>query len=131
MVTQETTVTGLLNLIAELRAREKEQAIASEKTKSDIDAVQRALELLSDKYDLPAPEVEKKIPALLQTMTYHEGLIALAQANYGRIKVTEAKRTFLQEGIIPNPKTAYQQITSRLVRSDRFRRVAPGEYELI
>jgi hypothetical protein len=132
MVTQDSTQTGLLNLIAELRAREKEQETALDETRRNIDAVQRALTLLRERYGLPGEEANRKLPLeSLKGKTHLQALIAIAKSSNGRVKVIEAKRTLLEAGILTKPKIAYQQITSTLIRSDRFERAAPGEYRLV
>lgn len=132
MVTQDSTVTGLLNLIAELRAREIEQEQALEQTRQDIQAVQRALALLRARNGLPAEETTARIHAdSLRGKTYLEAIMAIAKANNGIVKVTEAKRFLLEAGVAMKPKTAYQIITGTIIRSERFERIAPGQYKLV
>lgn len=132
MVTQETSLTGLLNLIADLRAREKEQETVLQETRRDIDAVQRALALLRERNGLPADQpVPSFSPASFQGKTQVEALVTIAEHSQGYIKVTEAKRILLEAGVLPRAKTAYQQVTSALIRSPRFEKAGPGEYRLV
>lgn len=132
MVTQDSTLTGVLNLIADLRAREKELKAELEDVQLNIEAVQRTSALLHKDHGLPAegPDLESAYEEL-RLMSYHQALVALAENRGGRIRVTGAKRILLEAGLMPSSKTAYQQLTARLVRSRRFVRVAPGEYELL
>ncbi len=131
VASQDTTQTGLLTLIAELRGKERELEVALEETRGNIDR-QRALELLRGRYGLSAAETEHKIDIeTLRGKTLSQALIAIAQDNSGLVKVNEAKRVLLEAGIGGKPKTAYQRITSALVRSQRFVRNAPGEYRLV
>lgn len=132
VVSQDSTQTGLLNLIAELRAREKEQERVLEETKGNIQVVQKALELLRERYGIPEEQPERKTDlASLRGMTLLKALITVAEANHDRVKVNETKRMFLEAGVMGNPKTAYQRITSTLIRSNRFEWAAPGEYRLL
>jgi len=129
MVTQESTLTGLLNLISELRAREKTQEEELRETKINIEAVQRALDLLRQKHGLPAAEASRE--------EYHglnlpQALLKFARTHGGVIKVTDAKREFLAAGVMGGQaKTAYQRITSALIRSGHFEHSGPGEYRLL
>ncbi len=132
MVTQETSLSGLLNLIADLRAREKEQEIALDETRQNIDAVQRALALLRERNGLPADEpIPRFSPVSFQGKTQVQALVTIAEHSQGYIKVTEAKRILLEAGVLPRAKTAYQQVTSTLIRSRRFEKAGPGEYRLV
>lgn len=133
MVTsQDSTQTGLLNLIAELRGREKEQEYALEEIRLNIQAVQTALELLRERYGIPGEQPEPKTDLeSLRGMTLLDALTNVARDNRGRVKVNEVKRAFVEGGIIGNPKTAYQRITSALIRSNKFEWSARGEYKLV
>lgn len=132
MATQESMVTRVLHLVSDLRAREKELKAALEEVQLNIEAVQRTSALLREEDGLSAePSDRESVNEELRNMSYHEALVMLAGSNNGRIKVKDAKRILLEAGAIANPKTAYQQLTARLVRSNHFVRVAPGEYELL
>src|SRR3972149_2330461 len=133
MVTsQDSTQTGLLNLIAELRGREKEQERALEETKLNIQAVQKALELLREKYGIPDEQRERKSELEnLRGLTLLKALVPVAEANHNMVRVNETKRMFLEAGVMGNPKTAYQRITSALIRSNRFEWASPGVYALV
>ena len=132
MVTQETSLAGLLDLIVDLRAREKEQEMGLQKTRRDIDAVQRALTLLRERNGLP---IEEPVPRFsresFEGKTQVEALVTIAEHSQGYIKVTEAKRILLEAGVLPRAKSAYQQVTSTLIRSRRFEKASPGQYRLI
>ena len=132
MVTQESTLTGLLNLIADLRAKEKELDAELEEVRRNIEAVQRASVLLRAKYGLPAESPkDESVYEALRGKTLIAALIDLAGSNNGVVKVTEAKRLLLEAGLLGNPRTAYQGITATLLRSNRFERVMPGAYRLV
>jgi hypothetical protein len=132
ITSQESTLTGLLNLIAELRGREKQQEASLDETRHNIEAVQTALQLLRDRYGILATQPERKAEIeALRGQKMLPALIEIAKSNYHVVKVTEAKRMLLEAGTIGNPKTAYQRITSALVRSDRFEHIRPGEYRLV
>ena len=131
MVTSQDS-TQLLTLMAELRGTEREQETALEATRGKIEAVQQTLELLRERYGLPAAQPEHKFDIeALRGKSLLQALIAIAESNSGLVKVNEAKRTLLEAGFGGRPKTAYQRITSALVRSKRFVHDGPGEYRLI
>ena len=132
MVTQDSEPTRLLNLIAQLRARERELGSELEQVRSDIEAVQRALALLRGQNGVPVEDATQRISVeSLKGMSYLAAIAAVARTNNGRVKVTDAKRLLLEAGIARNPKTAYQMITSTILRSDRFQRIARGTYQLL
>lgn len=132
MVSQDTTQKGLLDLIAELRSRQKEREQELDEIKQNIAAVQRALELLRERYGLPPtePKARGKLEAL-RGLTLPQALMEYARTHGGMVKVSEARRDFIEAGIIGNPKTAYQRLTSVLIRSDLFERSSPGEYRFL
>ena len=132
MVTQDSEPTRLLNLVAQLRARERELERELDQARSDIEAVQRALALLRGQNGLPVENAAERISVeSLKGMTYLAAIKAIARKNDGKVKVTDAKRLLLEAGVALNPKTAYQQVTSTLIRSKHFERVAPGTYQLL
>jgi len=63
-------------------------------------------------------------------LTQVQALEKIARANHGRFTMRDAKRILLSAGLIKNPKNAYNILFSAIQRSDRFVRIAPGEYEL-
>jgi DNA-binding transcriptional regulator YbjK len=132
MVTQDSTQTGLVNLLADLRGQERKCKSILEDITHKIDAVQVALALLREKYGLASEEPEREsLVAAIHGKSQPDALIMIAKVHNGRVKVTEVKRMLLEAGVITNTKTAYQQITSTLVRSKHFEKVAPGEYSLV
>jgi hypothetical protein len=59
-------------------------------------------------------------------------LIKIAQDNgTNRFRVADAKKILLAAGRIKTAKNANPIIYTLIQRSERFRRIAPGEYELI
>jgi hypothetical protein len=132
MVTQDSEPTRLLNLIAQLRARERELESELGQAKSDIEAVQRALALLRGQNGVPIEDAMQGISVeSLKGMSYLAAITAIARTNNGKVKVIDAKRLLLEAGVSLNPKTAYQMITATLIRSNRFQRIAPGTYQLL
>jgi len=132
MVLQDNTQSGLLGLIADLRTAEKEHETKLEEIRRNIDAVQLALSLLRERQGLPPPHADTALLVdRVRGKSHLDALAIIAEANNGIVTVTEAKRVFLQAGLKKNPKTAYQGITSVLIRSDRFEYAEPGKYRLL
>ncbi len=65
-------------------------------------------------------------------LTQVQALVKIAKDNgNNRFKASQAKRLLLAAGLITSRKNASNILYSAIQRSDRFRRVAPGEYELV
>jgi hypothetical protein len=63
-------------------------------------------------------------------LTQVQALEKIARENHGRFTMRDAKRILLAAGLIKNPKNASNILFSAIQRSDKFSRVAPGEYEI-
>jgi hypothetical protein len=110
-------------LRGELRAAEEE-----------LRAVTTTLQLLTKGRGREEQEIEAKVEAFiheLHGLTQVEALIKLAKANDNRFKSREAKRILLAAGLIRSRKNAANILFTTIQRSERFKRIAPGEYELI
>jgi hypothetical protein len=65
-------------------------------------------------------------------LTQAQALERIAKNNNGRFKIKEAKRILLEAGLIRTAKNANNIIYNVIVREEgKFRRIAPGEYELV
>jgi hypothetical protein len=65
-------------------------------------------------------------------LTQVEALIKIAKdSGINRFKLKEAKKTLIEAGLVKNPKNANTILFTAIQRSEKFKRVAPGEYELI
>lgn len=69
-------------------------------------------------------------PAQVKGLTQEKALIRLAKANGGRFKLAVARNLLLKAGLISNKKNATNIIFTVIQRSDKFERVARGEYGL-
>jgi hypothetical protein len=65
-------------------------------------------------------------------MTQVAALVKIARDNgTNRFKLQDAKKLLLEAGLIRSKKNASTILFTTIQRSGRFRRVAPGEYEVI
>jgi hypothetical protein len=65
-------------------------------------------------------------------LTHIEALVKFAKDNgNNRFRMSEAKRLLVAAGLIKSKKNASNIIFNDIQRSELFRRVAPGEYELM
>jgi hypothetical protein len=60
-----------------------------------------------------------------------EALTKIAKANNNRLKLITAKDLLLRAGVTKSRKNANNIIFNVIKRSELFKRVAPGEYELV
>ena len=105
-----------------------------ERTETELDAVQTTLKLLTKGRTRDERELSDKVEAWineLQGLTQVEALVKLAKANGNRIKTKEAKRLLLAAGLIKSKKNAANILFTTIQRSEKFKRIAPGDYELI
>jgi hypothetical protein len=66
----------------------------------------------------------------LRTMTHKQAVVAIAKHNGGTIKAQEAKQLMIQAGIMRATKNSTRMVHNAIISSDRFDRIAPGEYRL-
>ncbi|HEY4740863.1 MAG TPA: hypothetical protein VIH76_09745 [Candidatus Acidoferrales bacterium] len=65
-------------------------------------------------------------------LTQVNALIKLARdSGTNRFRITDAKRVLVAAGLINSKKNASNILYTTIQRSEKFKRVAPGEYELI
>lgn len=65
-------------------------------------------------------------------LTQVQALIKLAQDNgTNRFRIADAKRLLISAGLIKSKKNASNILYNAIQRSEKFERVAPGEYQLI
>jgi hypothetical protein len=67
----------------------------------------------------------------LQGLTQLQALVKIAKANNNRFKLSIAKDLLLRAGVTKSPKNANNIIFNVIKRSERFKWVAHGEYELL
>jgi len=65
-------------------------------------------------------------------LTQIEALVKIAKDNgNNRFRLKDAKKLLLTAGLVKSKKNASTILFTAIQRSERFKRVAPGEYELI
>jgi hypothetical protein len=75
---------------------------------------------------------ERKYYKDFEGLTQVEGLIKLAKdSGKNRFRMKDAKRILVGAGLVKSRKNANTILFTAIQRSEKFKRVAPGEYELI
>jgi hypothetical protein len=73
----------------------------------------------------------KTIPlSRLQGLTHSEAVVAIAKYNGGVVRAQDAKRMMIKAGIMKQTKNSTNMTHNAIIRTDRFDRIAPGEYRL-
>ena len=95
-------------------------------------AVTTTLQLLKGKGRVPTASVPAD-PYLreFKGLTQVEGLIKIAKdSGTNRFKLREARETLVDAGLVKSKKNANTILFTAIHRSGKFKRVAPGEYEV-
>ena len=132
MSNNNTPTESIIKLRRELQEKRAETLRRVSLIDDQLKAVNTTLELLGiGRFQAAVHDTLENIPSLTG-LTQPEAIAVLAKANHNRIKATTAKVALLRAGLIKSPKNALSIVYGVLQRhEDRFRRVAPGEYELI
>jgi len=99
-----------------------------------FDSVETTLRLLKEQESTGRTFMQAMatiFPGDLHGLTQLDALVKIAKANHGRLKLAAAKDLLLRSGVTKSRKNANNIIFNVIKRSEKFRRVVPGEYELI
>jgi hypothetical protein len=139
MKTNDGTYTELISLRDRLdRQYEQLQREAGDVQKK-LESVSLTLAMLDDgdsASDKPSPAYSRSSVGMdidissLKGMTQIEALKKLAEHGAGEFRTIDAKRIFLQAGLIKSPKNANNILFAVIQRSGLFQRTAPGVYKL-
>jgi hypothetical protein len=108
-----------------------------ERTKRDYESVVNTLQLLGYKQIVgPTLSTIGVFQAVGDTgykgLTQAQALEKIARENGGRFRMKDAKRILVAAGLIKTAKNANNILHNVVQREEgKFRRVAPGEYELV
>jgi hypothetical protein len=105
-----------------------------QEAEAELQAVTKTLQLLTKGRGREEREIESKVEAFiheLHGLTQVEALVKLAKANGNRLKTKDAKRILVAAGLIKSRKNAANILFTTIQRSERFKRIVPGEYELM
>jgi hypothetical protein len=131
MAYHDQTYSELVNL--KQRLEDKNQSLSRQllEVQHQLKSVLTTLELLGRK-DTPEPEANLIFPPeQVRGLTQHQALERIAKANNGRFKLVDAKKVLVAAGLVTTPKNAYSILAGAIRRGAKFRKVGPGEYELI
>jgi len=113
----------------------KMQALQEEfqQTKNKYQSVITTLNLLGYKTGIDLTPAEGvAVISGFKGLTQAQALERIAKNNGGRFKMKDAKRILLDAGLIRTAKNANNILYNVIQREEgKFRRVAPGEYELV
>ncbi len=109
-----------------------------ERTKRDYESVINTLQLLGYKQvaDFTTTSTETTFHVVeterYKGLTQAQALERIAKENGGRFKMKDAKRILVAAGLIKTAKNANNILHNVVQREEgKFRRIAPGEYELV
>ena len=66
----------------------------------------------------------------LRGMTQKRAVIAIAKANGGIIRARDAKKLLISQSVMRETKNSTRMVHNAIIGTDRFERIAPGEYRL-
>jgi hypothetical protein len=66
----------------------------------------------------------------LRGLSHKQAVIAIAKFYGGVIKAQYAKRLMIEAGVMSNTKNSTRMVHNAIINSDRFERIAPGEFRL-
>jgi len=96
-----------------------------------VSATVRALQKTNPSYPRVDPQLTEEFPiGKLRRLTQVQALIVIAKHYNGTIRAQEAKRLLIKAGVMRETKNSTNIIHSVILRSDKFSRIAPGEYRL-
>jgi hypothetical protein len=98
-----------------------------------LDSVETTLVLLKQEqaFGPASQQIGTIFPNELRGLTQLDAMIKIAKSNNNRIKLVTAKELLLRAGVTKSRKNANNIIFNVIKRSQRFKRISPGEYELI
>ncbi len=70
-------------------------------------------------------------PNEIRGMTQVEALVYIARNNANRVKIVPAKKLLAKAGVMKLTKNSYNILYTVINRSEKFKKVGPGEYELL
>ncbi len=108
----------------------------------DIGCLEKTLEHLNATIRMLEKETESPIVAhpqslgadfpvgKLRHLTQLQAVIAIAKHQGGVVKAQDAKRLMIRAGVMRDTKNSTNITHNVIVRSEKFERIAPGEYRL-
>ena len=104
-----------------------------QQAKDQYQSVTTTIRLLGFKTGIDlTPFQESAIITGFRGLTQAQALEKIARGNGGRFKMKDAKRILLDAGLIKTAKNANNILYNVIQREEgKFKRVAPGEYELV
>ncbi len=108
------------------------------KLRSDLQELERKLQAVTTTMELlnrGSVETEAQADSYLKQfrgLTHIQALVKIAHDNgNNRFKITDATKLLVAAGLVKSKKNATNIVFNDIQRSEKFRRVSPGEYELI
>lgn len=127
-----TSVQDLRELLKRLEQRRERLKRDLQQVENDFVSTERIIQLLSQP-DQKAEEIwPESYLREFDGLTQIQALVKIARTNgRNKLNVQEAKNLMLKTGLISSPKNASSILYSAIIRSERFRKIGKGEYELI
>jgi len=122
-------VEHLKNLAGALRKEIEEMRAPLEQKEKDLEHFLGVIDFYTR--NAPKQVVSPASPiANLRGLSQKQAVIAIAKANGGVIKAQYAKRLMIEAGIMKNTKNSTRMVHNAIINSERFDRIAPGEFRL-
>lgn len=127
----------LQTLIALRQRLEHQRDLAQnqlDEAESRVKAVTITMELLREdqvKNEVGEIKEDRLAKEMQGKKTQLQALVAIARINNGRLLTRDAKRLLQQAGLMKQTKNASNILYNVINRSERFRHISAGEYELI
>ena len=115
-----------------LQLRQEKYAQKLAEVEEQLKAVSLTLSLLNPGEEREAEEQPLIVaPNEIRGMTQVEALVYIARNNANRVKIVSAKKLLAKAGVMKLTKNSYNILYTVINRSEKFKRVGPGEYELL
>ena len=96
-----------------------------------LEAVDTTIGLLRRGDEADREEVPLAASRDLQGMTQLEAITYMAKRNAGKIRIADVKKALIRAGLMRPTKNSYNIVFTVMKRSERFKRIGSGEYELL
>ena len=133
--------TQLLLLVQNLTAKKERIEKELSQVNGELETLQKTIELLekmkgveaSDQFEFSDKAEVNVLPSVesLKGKTQLQAIIEIAKRNNNRIKVGQARTLLIRAGMLKPTRSSWGGLYTQIKRSNRFRKIGPGEFKLI
>jgi hypothetical protein len=136
MVSRDATINDLLDLLAGLQNKEDRTRVQLAEIESQKEAVQITIKLYQEQHQPPVPREQGVLVAYVlpnvEGMTQVQALNAIADANGGELKLSDARKHMIASGFFRGSKNIRRnsgpQLRSLVTRSEEFEYLRSGVF---